>query len=71
MLLDCGATTIYVSKRWVKEHQLKTTKFNDKNIQVKFGDNHIVEIQLEVLPLSITVSGLHDTYECVARLRDT
>eukprot|EP00644_Phytophthora_capsici_P014646 jgi/Phyca11/124510/e_gw1.54.344.1 len=58
ILLDCGATTIYVSKRWVEEHQLKTTKFSDKNIRVKLGDNQIVEAQLEVLPLRIMVSGL-------------
>ncbi|ETO60538.1 hypothetical protein F444_21287 [Phytophthora nicotianae P1976] len=45
MLLDCGATTIYVSKRWVEEHQLKTTRFSDKNIRVKLGDNQIVEAQ--------------------------
>ncbi|EGZ14526.1 hypothetical protein PHYSODRAFT_506186, partial [Phytophthora sojae] len=42
MLLDCGVTTVYVSKRWVEEHQLQTTKFSDKNIRVKLGDNQIV-----------------------------
>ncbi|KAK1946573.1 hypothetical protein P3T76_002125 [Phytophthora citrophthora] len=62
----CGATTIYVSKRWVEEHQLKTTRFDDKNIRVKLGDNQIVEAQLELLPLSIAVSGLDNAYECVA-----
>lgn len=66
MLLDCGATTIYVSKRWVEEHQLKTTKFSDKNIRVKLGDNQIVEAQLEVLPLRILVAGIDEAYECVA-----
>ncbi|KAE9092587.1 hypothetical protein PF007_g18429 [Phytophthora fragariae] len=66
MLLDCGATTIYVSKRWVEEHRLQTTKFNDKSIRVKVGDNQIVEAELEVLPMEILVSGLHDVYKCVA-----
>ncbi|KAE8984588.1 hypothetical protein PF011_g20719 [Phytophthora fragariae] len=66
MLLDCGATTIYVSKRWVEEHRLQTTKFNDKSIRVKLGDNQIVEAELEVLPMEILVSGLHDVYKCVA-----
>ncbi|KAE9302457.1 Transposon Tf2-6 polyprotein [Phytophthora fragariae] len=66
MLLDCGATTIYVSKRWVEEYRLQTTKFNDKSIRVKVGDNQIVEAELEVLPMEILVSGLHDVYKCVA-----
>ncbi|OWZ22792.1 LOW QUALITY PROTEIN: hypothetical protein PHMEG_0002435 [Phytophthora megakarya] len=60
ILLDCGASTIYVSKRWVEENQLKTTKFNDKNIRVPLGDNQIV------LPLSIAVSALDEAYGCVA-----
>ncbi|KAK1931439.1 hypothetical protein P3T76_013195 [Phytophthora citrophthora] len=66
MLLDCGATTIYVSKRWAEEYQLKAMTFSDKNIRVKLGDNQIVEAQLEVLPLSIMVSGLKEAYECAA-----
>ncbi|KAG2821990.1 hypothetical protein PC129_g4632 [Phytophthora cactorum] len=53
MLLDCGATTIYVSRRWVNANKLETTKFSDKNIRVKLGDNQIVEAELEVLPLEI------------------
>ncbi|KAE8909935.1 hypothetical protein PF003_g6067 [Phytophthora fragariae] len=66
MLLDCGATTIYVSSRWVAEHQLQTTKFSDKTIRVLLGDNQIVEAELEVLPLEIQVSGLDEAYKCVA-----
>ncbi|KAE9063447.1 hypothetical protein PF010_g28988, partial [Phytophthora fragariae] len=67
MLLDCGATTIYESSRWVAEHQLQTTKFSDKTIRVKLGDNQIVEAELEVLPLEIQVSGgLDEAYKCVA-----
>ncbi|KAE8955950.1 hypothetical protein PR001_g31903, partial [Phytophthora rubi] len=63
MLLDCGTTTIYVSSRWVAEHQLQTTQFSDKTIRV---DNKIVESELEVLPLEIQVSGLDEAYKCVA-----
>ncbi|ETP14445.1 hypothetical protein F441_10638 [Phytophthora nicotianae CJ01A1] len=59
-------TTINVSRQWVKKHRLKTTKFNDKNIRVKLGDNQIVETELEVLPLEITVSGLDEAYKCIA-----
>jgi len=60
MLLDCGATTIYVSSRWVTEHQFQTTKFSDKKIRVKLGDNQIVEAGLKALPLEIQVSGLDE-----------
>ncbi|KAG2983897.1 hypothetical protein PC121_g10151 [Phytophthora cactorum] len=66
MLLDCGATTIYVSQRWVEEHQLQMMKVDDKNIQVKLVDNQIIETELEVLPLNIMVSGIQDAYKCVA-----
>ncbi|POM78953.1 Hypothetical protein PHPALM_3451 [Phytophthora palmivora] len=44
MLLDCGATTIYVFKHLGVEHQLQTAKFRD---------NQIVEAELEVIPLEI------------------
>ncbi|POM60271.1 Pol protein, partial [Phytophthora palmivora] len=64
--VHCGATTIYVSKHWVVEHQLQTTKFRDKNIRVKLGDNQIVQAELEVLPLEIAVSGLGEKHKCVA-----
>ncbi|KAE9049926.1 hypothetical protein PR003_g18842 [Phytophthora rubi] len=66
MLLDCGATTIYASKRWVEKHWLRTTKFSDKNIRVKLGDNQIVEAEVEVLPMEILGSGLNDVFKCVA-----
>ncbi|KAG2921045.1 hypothetical protein PC117_g16345 [Phytophthora cactorum] len=66
MLLDCGATTTYVSKRWVEQHQLQTAKFGEKNILVKLGDNQIIETELEVLPLDIMVSGIHEAYKCIA-----
>ncbi|ETP53449.1 hypothetical protein F442_01645, partial [Phytophthora nicotianae P10297] len=66
MLLDCGATTIYASRRWVAENHLKTTKFSEKTIRVKLGDNQIVEAELEVLSLMITIPGLAETYTAVA-----
>ncbi|GMF21301.1 unnamed protein product [Phytophthora lilii] len=66
ILLDYGAATIYVSKRWVEEHQLKTTKFQDKNIRVKLGDNQIVEAERKRLPLDIVIPGLDEAYKSVA-----
>ncbi|KAK1930339.1 hypothetical protein P3T76_014010 [Phytophthora citrophthora] len=63
MLLDCGATTIYVSKRLAEEHQLKTTKFSDKNIRVNLGDNPIVEAQLEVP--SLLVYAIPEEFDCI------
>ncbi|GMF61156.1 unnamed protein product [Phytophthora fragariaefolia] len=44
------------------EHHLRTTKFSDKSIRVKLGDNQIVEAELERLPLQIHVSGLDEVY---------
>ncbi|RAW25988.1 hypothetical protein PC110_g17608 [Phytophthora cactorum] len=58
--------TIYVSQRWVEEHHLQTTQFDDKNIRVKLGDNQIIKTELEVLPLNIMVSGIQDAYKYVA-----
>ncbi|GMF51129.1 unnamed protein product [Phytophthora fragariaefolia] len=65
MLLDCGASMIYASRRWVEKDQFKTTKFQDKNIRVKRGDNQIIEAELEKLPVKIQVSGLDKAYDCV------
>ncbi|POM80403.1 Polyprotein [Phytophthora palmivora] len=69
--LDCGATTIYVSKRWINEHQLETKKFEDKNIRVKLGDNQIVETKLEVVPIEIEIPGLGEIHKCVAVVNAT
>ncbi|GMF52875.1 unnamed protein product [Phytophthora fragariaefolia] len=72
MLLDCGATTIYVSKRWVEENRLEIVKFSDKDVRVKLGDNQIVESELEVLPMETSdhclfvCHGLNEVYKCVA-----
>ncbi|POM59800.1 polyprotein [Phytophthora palmivora] len=66
ILLDCGATTIYVPKRLVNVHLLETKKFEDKNIRVKLEDNQIVETKLEVVPIEIEISGLGEIYKCVA-----
>ncbi|OWZ12275.1 hypothetical protein PHMEG_00014591 [Phytophthora megakarya] len=66
MLLDCGATTVYVLKRWVEEHQLQPNKVSDRCIRVNLGDNQIVEAEQEILPLEIMVSGGDDASECVA-----
>ncbi|ETM47240.1 hypothetical protein L914_08028 [Phytophthora nicotianae] len=39
MLLDSGATTVYVSKHWVEKNKLPTTKIDGKNVIAPgFGD---------------------------------
>ncbi|GMG17956.1 unnamed protein product [Phytophthora fragariaefolia] len=52
--------------RWVEEHGLKTTKFQDNNIPAKLRDNKIMAAELEMLSLKIHVSGLNEVYDCVA-----
>ncbi|GMF51257.1 unnamed protein product [Phytophthora fragariaefolia] len=60
MLLDCGATTVYVSRRWGGEHQLKTAKFHGKNILIKLGDNQIKEAELKIQSVKVQLSGLDE-----------
>ncbi|KAG6616649.1 Pol Polyprotein [Phytophthora cinnamomi] len=66
MLLDSGAIAVYVSKHWVEKNQLSTTKFSEKSIRVKLGDNQVVEAELELLALFIKIQGLEEAYDCVA-----
>ncbi|OWZ17101.1 LOW QUALITY PROTEIN: Pol Polyprotein [Phytophthora megakarya] len=65
-LPDTGATTIYVSKTWVEKNKLTTTRFQEKNIRVKLGDNQIVEADLELIALTIKVPAVDEAYKCVA-----
>ncbi|GMF28084.1 unnamed protein product [Phytophthora fragariaefolia] len=65
MLLDCGATTVYVSRRWGGEHQLKTAKFHGKNILIKLGDNQIKEAKLKFQSVKVQLSGLDEAYDFV------
>ncbi|GMF40532.1 unnamed protein product [Phytophthora fragariaefolia] len=58
-----------MSSRWVAGRPLPTTKFSDKNVSDKFGDNRIVEAALEALPPGDSgVLWLDDTYKCVAEV---
>eukprot|EP00644_Phytophthora_capsici_P019648 jgi/Phyca11/133354/e_gw1.422.1.1 len=66
MLLDSGATTVYVSKHWVEKNKLTTTTVEGWNVRIKLGDNQVVEAGLELLALSIKVRGMEEPYDCVA-----
>jgi predicted aspartyl protease len=41
MLIDTGATTIYISVRLIKELRLKTTKIKARKIKLSDGDNKV------------------------------
>ncbi|OWZ05773.1 hypothetical protein PHMEG_00022072 [Phytophthora megakarya] len=41
LLLDCGATTIYVSNRWAEENNVQSIKLEGKTIQEKLRGNNI------------------------------
>ncbi|ETK94219.1 hypothetical protein L917_02599 [Phytophthora nicotianae] len=52
-LLDCGVTTIYVSRGFVKRNALKTHLYTNRTIKVKIGDNKISEAILELVKIEI------------------
>ncbi|EEY53776.1 uncharacterized protein PITG_07373 [Phytophthora infestans T30-4] len=58
ILLDCGATTVYVSRGFVKKHELKTHAYTDRTIKVKLGDNKIDESILELVKIEILLQGV-------------
>ncbi|OWZ09666.1 LOW QUALITY PROTEIN: hypothetical protein PHMEG_00017593 [Phytophthora megakarya] len=66
MLLDRGATTIYVPKTWVEKNKLTTMRLQEKNIRVKLGDNQIAETDLKLIALTIKIPGVDEAYKCVA-----
>ncbi|EGZ19924.1 hypothetical protein PHYSODRAFT_385244, partial [Phytophthora sojae] len=53
VLLDCGATTVYVSRMFVKKHELKTHVYTDRTIKVKLGDNNFGEAVLELATITV------------------
>ncbi|ETP10967.1 hypothetical protein F441_13493 [Phytophthora nicotianae CJ01A1] len=69
ILLDCGATTVYVSRGFVKKHELKTHAYTDRTIKVKLGDNKIGESILELMKIEILLQGVPN-YQCVAVVFD-
>lgn len=58
ILLDCGATTVYVSRTWIEQPKLPTAKYEGQQIRIKLGDNQIAQTGLEVLRLSVQVEAL-------------
>ncbi|ETI32387.1 hypothetical protein F443_20800 [Phytophthora nicotianae P1569] len=69
ILLDCGATTVYMSRGFVKKHELKTHAYTDRTIKVKLGDNKIGESILELMKIEILLQGVPN-YQCVAVVFD-
>ncbi|OWY93692.1 hypothetical protein PHMEG_00036820 [Phytophthora megakarya] len=63
-LLDCGATTVYVSREFVKKRGLKTRVYTDRTIKVKLGDNKVGESILELATIEIQRQGI-PSYRCV------
>ncbi|KAG1704351.1 hypothetical protein DVH05_006359 [Phytophthora capsici] len=51
---------VYVSRGFVKKHELKTQAYTDRTIKVKLGDNKIGESILD----PVNGSGLHDAVDC-------
>ncbi|EGZ28056.1 hypothetical protein PHYSODRAFT_446830, partial [Phytophthora sojae] len=68
-LLDCGATTVYVSRAFAKQHGLKTHVYTDRTIKVKLGDNNIGETVLELAKITVCLEGT-PKYQCVAVVFD-
>ncbi|GMF17846.1 unnamed protein product [Phytophthora lilii] len=69
LILDCGATTVYVSRSFVKKQGLKTQVYKERTIRVKLGDNKIGEALLELVKIEIKLKGVPD-YQCVAVVFD-
>ncbi|GMF15818.1 unnamed protein product [Phytophthora lilii] len=69
VLLDCGATTVYVSRKFVKNNRLKTNVYTDRTIKIKLGDNKIGEAMLELVNIAIHLQDAPN-YPCVAVVFD-
>ncbi|GMF18457.1 unnamed protein product [Phytophthora fragariaefolia] len=68
-LLDCGATTVYVSRAFVKEYGLETRVYTERTIWVKLGDNKIGEAILALVTIEIRFKNV-PKYQCVAVVFD-
>ncbi|KAG4061544.1 hypothetical protein PC123_g3621 [Phytophthora cactorum] len=68
-LLDCGATTVYVSRNFVKRNKLKTHAYTGRTIKVKLGDNKIGEAMLELVKIEVQLPGAPN-YQGVAVVFD-
>ncbi|KAE9216866.1 hypothetical protein PF004_g14327 [Phytophthora fragariae] len=69
VLLDCGDTTVYVSRVFVKKHELKTHVYTDRTIKVKLGNNKIGEAVLELAKITVRLDDAPN-YQCVAVVFD-
>ncbi len=63
MLLDCGASTNYVSKEYCKRLQIPTQRYPNHQIQVKLGDNQNVSSELEVAKVQVRVTADFNWYD--------
>ncbi|GMF28563.1 unnamed protein product [Phytophthora fragariaefolia] len=68
-LLDCGATTVYVSRAFVKEYGSKTQVYTERTIRVKLGDNKMGEAILGLVTIEIRLKNVPN-YQCVAVVFD-
>ncbi|GMF35531.1 unnamed protein product [Phytophthora fragariaefolia] len=68
-LLDCGATTVYVSRGFVKKYGLKTEVYSGRTIRLKRGDNKIGESMLDLVKIDIQLKRVTN-YQCVAVVFD-
>ena len=76
-LLDSGATTDYVSTKFINKNKIPVETFNDRQIQIKVGDNNIITTILVLADLSIilerdfvysfkaVVYDIPDEYDCI------
>ncbi|GMF31381.1 unnamed protein product [Phytophthora fragariaefolia] len=69
-LLDCGATTVHVSRGFANKHKLETRVYSGRTIRVKLGDNKICEAVLELVKIEIRLKGV-PKYQCVAVVFNT
>ncbi|GMF19774.1 unnamed protein product [Phytophthora fragariaefolia] len=68
-LLDCGATTVYVSRSFAKKKELRTHVYTERMIKVKRGDNNIGEVVLELVKITVCLDGAPN-YQCVTVVFD-
>ncbi|GMF31078.1 unnamed protein product [Phytophthora fragariaefolia] len=57
-LLDCCATTVYVSRDFVNKHELETYAYPGRTIRMKLGDNKIGEAVPELAKINIRPKGV-------------
>lgn len=67
--LDCGATTVYVSRDFISKNGPKTHVYTNRTIKVKLGDNKAGESILELMKIEIEIPGVPD-HPCVAVVFD-